>query len=450
MKTKLHFLAPFVACAAICIIPLQMAFSQTISTATGSGDWDNPNLWDPAGVPDANTTDVFIPNGYTVDKSAAGTSRARVKVGSNASGGTLNISGGIISSASTSIGLHEVATAANSTGTINVTGGTLRTTSNNGGGIRAGVGDNSSGFVNISSGTITATSGIHLGFGSNATGTMTVSGGTVNIATGTAAGILGLNPISNPSNNPNFFVGGLISSAFNRNGVFEQTGGTVNVTDSVTIIVPASHEDNSTSGDVEVTAYWYMGVGNAQAETNNPVGTATITGGSLTANVKVGRNSDLTTAGGSGSLTIGHGATVQGQSQAWEVSANGTLEFRLGANDSFNAVDLTTVTTAEAIMFTQAGATLQIDGSSLLFSSDYDPITLVSYASGKGPSLASLANVNYSFIGFEPGLTADLQWTDTALVLTVVPEPAAATFLLGLIAMGWIVFARRRCATARN
>ena len=396
-----------------------MAYAQT-SIATGSGDWNDANTWDSGGVPEAHTHDALIPDDYVVDKNDTATFRARVKVGSNASsGGTLNISSGIITSSSTTIAVHEVATANNSTGTINVTGGTLRTLSSNGGGMRVGLGDNSSGLLNISSGTISATSGIHLGVGQNSTGTMTVSGGTVNIATGTGTGM-------NNNSNPNFFVGSLNADNVTRTGVFTQTGGAVTVTDG--------HDG----------VFYYFSVGNARGETNNTVGTATITGGSLTANVKVGRNSNLTEAGGSGSLTIGPGATVQGQSQAWEVSANGTLEFRLGANDSFNAVDLTTVTTAEAIMFTQDGATLQIDGSELLFSLDYEPIHLVSFDSGKGPSASSLDNINYSFVGFAPGLSGSLDWTDTALVLTVIPEPATAAFLLGAVVLLGAGLSRRR------
>lgn len=421
MKTHLRSFSNFFACTVIAAFTFTGAYSQT--TATSSGQWDDPNIWSSDSVPQGNE-ETFIPGGFIVDKTDSGTSAARIRVGSNAAGGTLNISNGRINSANTTIAAHRIATASNATATINVNGGELTTSSSNGGGIQVGVGGDSNGFLNITSGSITTTSGIHLGFGANSTGTMTVSGGTVITSAGTGTGM-------NNNNNPNFFVGALISSVDPRTGVFEQTGGSVTVTDGF-----------------DGTNY-YFSVGNAQSETNNPFGTATITGGSLTANVKVGRNSDLTTAGGSGLLTIGPGATVQGQSQAWEVSGNGTLEFRLGANDSFNAVDLTTVTTAEAIMFTQEGATLRIDGSELPFSLDYDPIHLIAYESGKGPSAGSLDNITYAFVGFAPGLSASLDWTDTALVLNVIPEPATTALLVGVLALCGVAISRRRRTTGK-
>lgn len=363
-------------------------------TATSSGNWNDPLIWDTF-VPSDNEQ-AFIPNDLVITKNDRETAFARLRVGSNpVSGGTLVISAGRINSSNSMMGAHQIALGDYSTGKIHVDGGELTTTSSNGGGIQVAAGDNANGQLIISSGSIATTGGIHLGTGANSTGSMIVSGGTVSVATGRGSNM-------NLNTNPNFFVGGLVRSVHERKGVFEQTGGSFSVTDGF---------DGT---------FYYFSVGNGRMSQNNPVGTATITGGTFTANVKIGRDFDALDAGGFGVLTIGPDASVKGLSQAWEISGNGTLEFRLGENNTFNPVDLTSVTAAQAIVFTQAGATIQVDGSSLGSPSSRAPITLMQYRRGGSPSAASRANLTSNFVGFDSRLSPRLEWTDTALVLRLV------------------------------
>lgn len=360
-------------------------------TAVSSGEWDDTLIWDSYSVPTDNEP-AFIPDDYIITKTDAGTSNARIKAGSNAAGGTLIISAGRINASNSMIGVHEIALEEFGSGMILIDGGELSTSSNNGGGIQVGVGDSSNGHLRISSGAITTTGGIHLGLGANALGEMTISGGTVTVATGTGRNM-------NINRNPNFFVGGLVRSVHERRGVFNQTGGAFTLTDGF---------DGT---------YYYFSVGNSRVSANTPVGNATITGGSFTSNVKVGRDADVGVSGGTGLLSIGPEADVKGQSQAWEISGNGILQFRLGSDDSFNPVDLTTVSSPEAIVFSQDGARIQVDGSALAFSSLYRSMTLLEYQRGRGPSAASLGNLSVEFTGFDSRFNPRVEWTDTAFVL---------------------------------
>jgi len=387
-QNTFHFITVLIA---VLVLSSSALHSQT---AISSGEWADPSIWDTYMIPTDNEP-ALIPDGYTVTKTDLATFFARVKAGSNAAGGTLIISAGRINASNSMIGAHEIALEPHSTGEIHVNRGHLSTTSSNGGGIRVGVGEYSTGHLRITSGTIETTSGIHLGTGANAVGKMTVSGGIVTVATGTGPNI-------NTNINANFFVGGLVRSVHQREGIFEQTGGSFTVTDG------------------HGGAHFYFSVGNAHQEQNNPVGSATLGGGTFTANVKVGRDNDLSFSDGRGLLTIGSEANVKGQSQAWEVSANGTLEFQLGSDESFNPVDLTMVTVPEAIIFSQSGAKLQVDGANLPYSSLYRPITLMEFKSGNGPSAASLSNLTVDFVGFDSRFSPRVEWTDTALIVRVV------------------------------
>ena len=379
---------------AICFVCAAVGHLALGQTATSSGSWNDPLVWDTF-VPSDNEP-ALIPNDFTITKNDRDTTFARIRAGSSpVSGGTLVISSGRINSSNSMVGAHQIALEEFSTGKILVDGGALTTTSSNGGGIQIGVGNNSTGHLLITAGSIETTGGIHLGLGANATGKMTVTGGTVTVATGRGDNM-------NINTNPNFFVGGLVRSVHERQGVFEQTGGSFTVTDGL-------------GG-----THYYFAVGNGRFSQNNPVGTASLTGGSFTANVKIGRDVDIFDAGGSGILTVGPAANVSGQSQAWEVGGNGTLAFQLGSDTSFNAVDLTKVRGPEAIRFTQTGAQIQVNGSAFSSPPSRTPITLMNFQRGAGPSAASRANITVNFVGFDSRLSPRLEWTDSALILRLV------------------------------
>lgn len=335
--------------------------------------------------------------------------------------------------------------AASSIGTLNVTGGTVIGIGSTGGtGMQLGFGDNSQGNLNISagelrlngsltagfgigttgnvvvsggtfisgSGTGSASTGITLGAGAGSTGNMLVSGGTVTIGTGTAG-------------SQNLVVGGRSTGA-TTSGTFTQTGGTVTI-----------------GGVLPVDSADYMAVGYSGASTQNIQGTAMLTGGSFTGNVRVGRASSVLSGGGTGTLLIGSAANVTGKTQAWEVGGTGEIIFELGADDTFNDVNLAAATGA-ALDFTQIGAKITIDGSNLVFSESYSPITLISFLSGHGP--ANVGNVTFAYTGFDPQFAPELVWTPTSLQLNldVVPEPSTAAMILGAGGLGWVVFRRRR------
>lgn len=383
----------------------------------GSGLW-NSITWSPAGTPVAADI-VHIEGGNAVDYNT-GTSPnfSRVYVGDNTGGGsadgTLAVSGGTLTVNATAAGAYIVGRSAGSTGTVNITGGTLRTTSATGGGMQLGFASGATGNLNVSSGALTLTASAILGAADGATGHMTVSGGTVTTSTGT--------------NNAIFYVGGRITSG-STVGTFEQTGGTVNI-----------NNDNA-----------YFGVG--FAGTSQAVnGTARLTGGNFSGNVRVGRQSG-TTGTGSGTLTIGPSANITGRNQAWDISGTGEIVFELGATNAFNAVNLNAATAATALVFSEAGAKITVDGTNLAFSDSYAPITFFTFASGKGPDATSLSNVVFDFVGFDPGFDPELVWTSTSLQLNLnlaaIPEPSTYALLLAGAALGLVIVRRRPGARRR-
>ncbi len=378
----------------------------------GDGLWNTIN-WLPAGAPIASDI-VHIEGGNAVNYNT-GTSPnfSRIYVGDNSGGGsangTLEVSGGILTVNANAAGAYIIGRSAGSTGTVNITGGTLRTTGASGGGLQLGFASGATGNLNISSGALTLTASAILGAADGATGNMTVSGGTVTTSTGT--------------NNAIFYVGGRITSG-STVGTFEQTGGSINVNNN--------------------SAYFAVGYAGASQDIS---GTARLTGGNFSGNVRVGRQSG-TTGTGSGSLIIGPNANVTGRNLAWDVSGNGNLEFALGADSTFHAVDLTTITASNALIFSEAGAKITVDGTNLAFSDSYAPVTFINFASGKGPDLASLSNVSFNFVGFDPGFAPELVWTSTSLQLNLnlaaIPEPSTYAAILASAALGLAIVRRRR------
>ncbi len=361
----------------------------------GDGLW-NTITWSPTGTPIANDI-VHIEDGFSVNYNT-GTSPnfSRIYVGDNSFGaganGTLEVSGGILTVNANAAGAYIIGRSAGSTGTVNITGGTLRTTGASGGGLQLGFASGATGNLNISSGALTLTASAILGAADGATGNMTVSGGTVTTSTGT--------------NNAIFYVGGRITSG-STVGTFEQTGGSINVNNN--------------------SAYFAVGYAGASQDIS---GTARLTGGNFSGNVRVGRQSG-TTGTGSGSLIIGPNANVTGRNLAWDVSGNGNLEFALGSTTTFHAVDLTTVTASNALTFSEAGAKITVDGTSLVFSGAYAPVTFINFASGKGPDATSKSNVIFNYTGFDAGFTPTLLWKDTGLRLYLYGMPDYGYWLGG-------------------
>lgn len=387
--------------------------------ANQSGNWNTGAIWTPAGPPIA-TAQVAIGGGFQVSYTTGSTPNlSLLYVGdpfnSLSANGTLNITGGTISLNSNNASAIRVGNSTNSVGVLNINGGSLIGNGNTSGpGLQVGFGANSTGTVNVTSGNLTIDNALVVGVGNGSTGSFNVSGGTVTL------GISGFNP--SPSINiGNRAVGSTTAS-------YSQTAGTVLINNGT----------DSTSS--------YFGIGYAGNNAHTMNSTASITGGNFTGNVRVGRQSNVTSGGGTGTLTIGSAANVSGREQAWELSGSGEIIFTLGANATFSAVNLTAATGSTAFDITQTGADITINGTSLAFSPNYGPISLITYASGKAPSLASQSNVAFNFIGFDSQFaTPTLTWTNTALVLNVVPEPSSvALIFIGAAAVGLAASRRRR------
>lgn len=350
--------------------------------AQASGEWD-AITWEPGGTPVAGDA-VHIEGGFTVDyTSRSSPNFSRIYIGDNTGGlsspdGTLNVSGGQITVNANAAGAFLIGRSDNSTGTLNISGGTVRGVGNKtGAGMQIGFGMNSTGSVTVSGGELRLASGVIVGFGDNSTGHFTISDGTVTVGNNAEGG--------------SFSVGGRNPEA-STTATYEQTGGSMTVMNNSFRI-------------------GYAGGVNQAIDAK-----AKITGGSFNGNVVVGRQKNVKGGGGTGGvLTIGPAASISGQSLAWEVSGNGEIIFALGPNDSFNPVDLTPSTDVAALIFSQAGARLTVDGTALKPSMSYKPITLIKFAADKAPTELSLSNVVTSFNGFDKSFKPELAWTGTSL-----------------------------------
>ncbi len=391
-------------CSATMMLPLSLSAQRSVQ----DGDWNTPATWDTA-VPIANGQ-VFINGGFEVDYTT-GISPIldRIYVGddtaTSTTSGTLNVTGGTLTTDANTTGAVRIGNTATGTGTLNVSGGTLQTTGT--GWLNVGAAANSTGNVTLSGGIFNAAGSVVMASGDGANGSILVNGGQL-IANG------------------DIFVGRRIAGTLNA--TFEQTSGSTDVVNDAN----------------------YLGVGysgGATGATQIMNSTASITGGSFTGNVRVGRQDSLLSGGGTGTLTIGSAATVTGRGQAWELSGTGEIIFSLGVDDSFTGVDLTAAN-GSAFDITQSGAIITVDGSNLAFSMGYSPISLMTYVDGSGPSLASIGNVTFNYTGFDPGFAPTLSFTDTSLQLNLnaVPEPSSVALFMAGGVLALAVARRRRQA----
>jgi len=412
MKRKSFTLASILPALTAVTVFFNPFESHAQKVAQGSGNWTSIT-WDPAGNPSLGDQ-VNIGNDFEVnytgdpDEGRVG----RIYIGSDAGGftpnGTLTISGGSLETASNGSLAIQVGHSENSTAVLNVTGGSLKADlsgTGSGGWLNVGNGENSTGTVNLSGfGSIETVSNATLGSALGSLGVMNMTGGFF---------IVG----------GDFFMGRV---GPNQNeGIFNQSGGATQVDGRVRV-------GNSTTAGFEQK------------------GTMTLTGGStsIAGDIDVGNTgvSDL----GEGKLSVGPnaGLEITGSSSTLTLGGNAELEFILGSNDSFNAINLTAITSDPALSFFDESL-ISINGSSLALD-DYGPINLISFGSGMGPTAGSLSNVSYDFVGFDPLFDASVAWTDTNFVLSlaVIPEPASVALLLGLPILGWSVVRRRRKLSA--
>lgn len=351
--------------------------------AQGSGDWSSIT-WAPGPKPEASDT-VHIEGGFTVNyRGDVSPSLSRLYVGDNTGGfpsleGTLEISDGTLMLNTNAAGAIIVGRADGSAGTITINGGAIKGVgAGNGTGLQIGFGFNSNGSVVVNGGDLELSGGVVVGYGGNSTGHFEINNGTVTMATN--------------EEGASFSVGG--RSPGSNTATYVQTGGAVTI------------------------SHGAFRVGHAGALNQQIHATAKIIGGTFTGNVLIGRQASLKSSTGSGgALIIGAAADISGRDQAWEISGDGKLIFTLGANDSFKAVDLTHATADSALIFSQQGARITVDGSALAFSDKYKPIVLIRFAADKGPTTQSKSNLKVDYTGFDKQFTPALVWTDTALHL---------------------------------
>jgi len=352
--------------------------AQADKVALESGNWPGVS-WSPPGDPRPGDL-VRIGNGSEIHYVDAGMTRVgRIYIGSTGKGnppsGSLTLSAGELQTASNGSLAIQVGQANDSTGVLNVTGGKL--VADSGGWITVGNGVHSTGTVNLSSGSIrTNERNLTLGSAEGSTGVLNMSGGTLDIA-------------------DVFFVGRTFRSQ--NTGRFVQSGG-------------------------EARVGGRLRVGNATAAGHQPSGSVSLTGGRTTVMGDIAIANTVTGQLGEGKLSIGFQSnlSVTGEESTLILGGDGVLEFVLGPDENFNAVDLTQIALSPALSILEDSRII-IDGSALVKGGDRS-ITLISYPNGFGPSSNSQSNVEYEFIGFGASMEPRLEWTDTGLVLILYPE----------------------------
>lgn len=353
--------------------------------ARDSGEWRDI-AWDPDGIPGRGDV-VVIGGGLTVNFSGGSSGNlSRLYVGAEAEGlvgseGEMEIVDGTVTLHANAAGAISLGYSDGSSGTLRVSGGKLEGIGDSSGsGMRIGSAAGSTGHFTITQGELTLANGVIVGGADGSHGTFIVEGGVVTVS---------VNMDGGPFN-----VGGRFRGGGNNTAVYRQTGGSVTIPDH------------------------YFGVGHAGAAAQIMDASAEITGGTLKANVRVGRQANVSTGGGDeASLRIGHAAELQGLERTWYLGGNGHIVFVLGENADFNSVDLTSIVDATAFEAPQAGARITVDGSNLAFSADYPPVDLIIFGNGVGPSDLSQSNLSFDFVGFDNRFQPNLEWTDSSLRL---------------------------------
>jgi hypothetical protein len=349
--------------------------AQAQNLALESGDW--PGIAWSMGEDPRPGDQVQIGNELEVRYSASDRTRVgRILVGRSEDGlspnGTLTIADGVLQTASNGSLAIQIGQAEASTGVLNVNGGEL--IADNGGWLTVGSGVNSTGIVNLSAGRIqTDSNNVSLGNAEGSTGIFTMSGGSLEIA-GT------------------FFVGRVHLAS--NSGQFSQSGGVLSV-----------------GGPLRI--------GNATAARHQLNGSVNLTGGTTTINGSIIIANTIAGQLGQGKLSVSAESSLvmSGDNSTLILGDKGELEFLLGADSAFNAIDLTAVRSRPAVSLLE-NSLIVVDGRGFMPTSNA-PVKLLAYANGRGPSGFSLANIRYQFVDFDPSFNPGLQWTDSGLVLTL-------------------------------
>ena len=269
-----------------------MAQQGTTSSWTGATDsnWNEGTNWNPAGVP-GTTANAGILNGNTVAVSSNASSAVSQVLVNGTS--TLNVAAQLTIAAASGQGLYSGANG--SAGTLNVnSGGALSVTGGN-----FGVGRGTTGNVNLAAGGTINASGIgefHIGWDGGGTGTISQTGGTFTKSGGgdTRIGAFGGSGAYNISGGTANLENLRISFAGNGTGTITQTGGDVVHTGELAVgwANTGNATYNISSGTLVSSERIRFGIGDgARSNTFNQTGgTVTVTNG----RVDIGEGSGAT------------------------------------------------------------------------------------------------------------------------------------------------------------
>ena len=247
----------FLLAAAAMFVMENAASAQTNAAATGN--WSSSSTWD-NGVPEIGNS-AFINGGYTVTLNSSGASADLIDLGTaDGETGSMNITGGDLYVANADSTTEFPATirvgqALGSTGHMTMSGGAVYIYSDEGTGIAVGdllVGDLGTGTLTMTGGEMYAADEIFMAIDPASHSTIDISGGRLDA--------LGLNMIVgwggvaelNVSGTANINIADTLWTSFwsDASSTINQTGGTINATQSVIMGRQASSTYNHSGGSL--------------------------------------------------------------------------------------------------------------------------------------------------------------------------------------------------------
>ena len=266
------------------------------------------------------------------------------------------------------------------------------------------------GYLTLNQGSVIDMRTFQVEFGTGGTGSLTVNGGKLTTSGNILLGYDAAPAISTSQ-------GGVMTSSFaflDGHATYLQTSGTV----SANALLMAAKVNGTLSGRTDLS---------------NAV--ATISGGSLSLKqLTVG----VDTVGSNASFAVSNNASVKIDTRL-NVSKNGALQFIIAGDspDDFGSAPIIDATGAVFGMNADGDYSIDLSGYN---STGLNTITLMVYDSGKAQNIAFNCvglGADYEILG------GNAQWGDTALTITLVPEPSAAVSLFGLLALAFVVRRRR-------
>ena len=447
MKSRNQF---FITLTLAFLSPLVLNAASFVSNAT-EGEYYDGSTWNQSGALPTSGDDIYIRSNRIVNLSDGGNYTAnRLILSNQGNRGTFNISNGTITflDISTLAGA-QTGDSVNAEAYLNVSGDghvifeQSVTTGNNTG---------STSNISVSGGSLTIKDRLIMGAGSGSNSSQSnllISGGTTNIATllmGNRSGTSSQITLSGGNLNLTGTGEQKIGNATNASTHLEITGG--NLTSVGHLYIGArigtaavtNATFNMSGGSLTMDQSGSFLVGSSQA-THDITAEATITGGTVRANIIVGG-----VGAGYGKLIIGPNADIgtnRENTTAFELRSTGILEFKLGNTIDFNVMDY-----SNAKIEMGAGSQLRLDCSD--FNQDLRGEGAVTFDLMQGNDNSAVnATVSFTAYGYDEDVyDFDFFWNNTLKKLQVtvtdlraIPEPATYAMIM---ALGTMLFAIRR------